>query len=417
MKKERIIQQLPAAGEDEEAEIPALPQEIIVEILSRLPIKSLCQFRCVSKLWLSLISDPLLAKSHLKQTIKNDYFYSQRKRVIISSHNLYSLEYESIGKDGSFDENLVALELDYPLKDKPNGLTELLDSAKDGFVYCERSEDDEFPVMVKLNLPCCVNPRNWVDILGSCNGLVCIAPDEDTLFLLNPSTRESKRIPDPPSGFASNGLSVYGFGFDFVNDDYKVVKLGCRTVCVYSLRTDSWRKVGSFPFDDNAYESGVLLNGAIHWMASRGDGADYECVVTAFSLEEEVFSDMPAPDIVDTSFEFVVGVLNGCLCVLHSRSQMHDDFWVMTKYGVSESWTKLTLSFSYICMKPLCLAQNGEALLEVDGKLLLYNLEDDSYRYLVVHGIPAGDGFEADTYLESLVSPNSFCRSGIQMQY
>ncbi|MBA0587365.1 hypothetical protein Gorai_000497 [Gossypium raimondii] len=320
MNKERRIQQQSPV----EAEIPLLPQEILVEILSRLPVKSLCQFR-----------------------------------------------------NGSFDENLVALELDYPLKDKPNGLAELLDSARD----------------------------------GSCNGLVCIAPDEDTLFLFNPSTRESKRIPDPPSGFVPNGWSFYGFGYDFVNDDYKVVKVGCGTVCVYSLRTDSWRIVCSFPYVDNVSESGVLLNGTIHWMVSFEDGVDCRCVVAAFSLEEEVFSDMPAPDIVNTSFEFVVGVLNGCLCVLHSRNQMHNDFWVMTEYGVGKSWTKLTLSLSYICMKPLCLAQNREALLDVDGKLLLYNLEDDSYKYLVVDGIPAGDGFEADTYLETLVSPNGFCRT------
>ena len=100
-----------------------------------------------------------LANAHLKQTIENYYFYSQRERVIISSHNLYYLECESIGKDGSFNENLVTLQLDYPLKDKSNGLAELLDSAKDGFLCCERSEDYEVPVMVKLNLPCCVNPR------------------------------------------------------------------------------------------------------------------------------------------------------------------------------------------------------------------------------------------------------------------
>ncbi|KAL4271403.1 hypothetical protein GQ457_13G015140 [Hibiscus cannabinus] len=409
MEKKRIIRQLLPV--EEEAEIPVLPQEIVVEILSRLPIKSLCKFRCVSKQWLSLMSDPLLAKSHLKKTIRNDCFYSQRKRVLISSHNLYCLEYASIGR---FDENLVALELDYPLKDASNGLAELIDSARDGSLYCERSEEeeeeDEFPVMVKLNMPCCVNQRNWVDILGSCNGLVCISPDEDTLYLFNPSTRESKRIPDPPSSFAPDGLSVNGFGYDFVNDDYKVVKVGCGNVFVYSLRRDSWRIVCSFPYDDNVYEPGVHLNGAVHWMASYGDGADYRCVVAAFSLEEEVISDLPAPDIVDTSFEFVAGVLNGCLCVLHSRNQMHNDFWVMTEYGMGETWTKLTLSLSYICMKPLCLAQNGEALLEVDGKLLLYNLEDDSYRYLAVDGIPEGDGFEADTYLETLVSPNGFFR-------
>ncbi|OMO53805.1 hypothetical protein CCACVL1_28330 [Corchorus capsularis] len=281
---------------------------------------------------------------------------------------------------------------------------------------CARSCMSQFQLVFSNCFSNCTAQSIPIDVSsGSCNGLVCIAPDEDTLFLFNPSTRESKRIPDPPSGLARDGLSVYGFGFDFGNDDYKVVKLGCGTVCVYSLRTDSWGKVGNFPFDDNVYESGVLLNENIHWMASRGEGANYECVVAAFSLEKEVFWDMRAPDTVDASVEFVVGVLNGCLCVLHSRNQMHNDFWVMTKYGVAESWTKLTLSISYICMKPLCLAQNGEVLLEVDGKLLLYNLEDDSYRYLVIHGIPAENGFEADTYLESLVSPNSYYRSHIAM--
>ncbi|GMJ08343.1 hypothetical protein like AT3G06240 [Hibiscus trionum] len=396
MTKESIVQQLSPVGEEE---IPVLPIEIMVEILSRLPIKALCKFRCVSKPWLSLISDPLLAKSHLKKTIRNDLLYYQRKRVIISSYNLYSLEYESIGKDGRFDENLVALELDYPLKDKPNGLAEFL----------PLKEDDEFAVIMNQDLQFCEIERNWVDILGSCNGLVCISPYEDTLYLFNPSTRESRRIPDTPSGLPANGYCVFGFGFDFVNDDYKVVRLGCGTVSVYSLRTDSWRMVCHFPYYDNVRKSGVLLNGAIHWMTCYGDGADLKCVVAAFSLEKEVFLEMLAPNIVKYSFEFVLGVLNGCLCVLHNHHQMHDDFWVMTEYGVGESWTKLTLSLSYNCMKPLCLVQNGEALLQVDGKLLLYNLENDSYRYLVVDGIPAEDGFDANTYLETLVSPNSFC--------
>ncbi|KAH1046789.1 hypothetical protein J1N35_037573, partial [Gossypium stocksii] len=39
-----------------------------------------------------------------------------------------------------------------------------------------------------------------------------------------PKPRRSKRILDPPSGFVPNDCSVDSFGFDFVKDDYKVVK-------------------------------------------------------------------------------------------------------------------------------------------------------------------------------------------------
>ncbi|KAG4401854.1 hypothetical protein GLYMA_02G079600v4 [Glycine max] len=43
-----------------------LPQELIIEILLRLPVKSLVRFKCVCRLWLSLISDPSFAISHFE---------------------------------------------------------------------------------------------------------------------------------------------------------------------------------------------------------------------------------------------------------------------------------------------------------------------------------------------------------------
>ena len=42
-----------------------LPHELMVEILLRLPVKSLIRFKSVSKPWRSLISDTHFTKSHL----------------------------------------------------------------------------------------------------------------------------------------------------------------------------------------------------------------------------------------------------------------------------------------------------------------------------------------------------------------
>lgn len=42
---------------------PQLPEDIIFDVLSRLPVKTLCRFRCVSKTWRALISSPAFASA------------------------------------------------------------------------------------------------------------------------------------------------------------------------------------------------------------------------------------------------------------------------------------------------------------------------------------------------------------------
>ncbi|CAN6343270.1 unnamed protein product [Urochloa humidicola] len=50
------------------ASAPVVPDDALVEILSRLPAKSLCRFKCVSKAWRDLIADRLLCNK-LPQTL------------------------------------------------------------------------------------------------------------------------------------------------------------------------------------------------------------------------------------------------------------------------------------------------------------------------------------------------------------
>ncbi|RHN64405.1 putative F-box domain-containing protein [Medicago truncatula] len=49
--------------------VPYMPLELIIEILLRLSVKCLACFKCVSKSWLSLISDHNFAKLHFQRNI------------------------------------------------------------------------------------------------------------------------------------------------------------------------------------------------------------------------------------------------------------------------------------------------------------------------------------------------------------
>jgi len=52
---------------------PIFPDEILTEILSHLPVKSLIQTRSVSKFFNSLISDPIFIKMHLHRSAQNPH--------------------------------------------------------------------------------------------------------------------------------------------------------------------------------------------------------------------------------------------------------------------------------------------------------------------------------------------------------
>lgn len=66
----------------------------------------------------------------------------------------------------------------------------------------------------------------------------------------------------------------------------------------------------------------------------------------AFDLTKEEFRKVPLPvltcELDDMPFQYL-GHLEGCLCAVQHKSCDCDsiDFWVMTEYGVLESWTKL----------------------------------------------------------------------------
>ncbi|KAJ8565937.1 hypothetical protein K7X08_008513 [Anisodus acutangulus] len=139
---------------------------------------------------------------------------------------------------------------------------------------------------------------NWLSVAGPCNVLVLVENKEHVMFWINPTTLEYHRIPTFHLSLPQrSSYSMYGIGYDFASDDYKVVTLSRYRgsigniifVDVYSARVSLWRRLESLPYDDVLPERGgshgVLLNGALHWMLSKTSSY----VIVAFGLSDEKF--------------------------------------------------------------------------------------------------------------------------------
>lgn len=117
------------------------PVDLIVDILSRLPVKPLVRFRCVSKPWCALIDDPDFIKLHLNRSINT----KSHLNLILNDCSLSSVNFDSLDN---------ATKLKSPLKWTDFG----------------------------------------IEVLGSCNGLICLYNSEEDVCIWNPSTRKHRKL-------------------------------------------------------------------------------------------------------------------------------------------------------------------------------------------------------------------------------
>ncbi|XP_023736405.1 F-box/kelch-repeat protein At3g23880 isoform X1 [Lactuca sativa] len=359
--------------------IPTLLPEIIIEILSRLPVESLLRCKSVCKLWCSMISDSHFVKSHLALSTSNNRYTHHRlilhtsPRINLKSSPLYDVLYA---------ESVNLLEHDYPLK----------------------------------------HPYKSIWIAGSCNGLLFIAVEDDDLFLWNPGTRKSNRLPDVGFNVRSGSYVLYGFGYDESKDDYKVVGISCVfrsggnyniRVKIYSMKLGNWKNIGAFPHGIPLDDSGKLSNGALHWAASQDFGSFYSWRIISLDLAKETYGEILQPVYDEGNKDLTLGALGESLCVLCDYSKIRADVWVMKVYGVKDSWTKL-VSIPYLTdpgrdqfSVPLCISNDGKVLLQFGAKLVLYDSKNLSFSE--IHNID--ECHEAYTFVESLVSPEAPIRS------
>lgn len=353
-----------------------LPEDVVAKILSKLPPKSLLKFRSVSKSWLSLIGSPdFLSKNLLNNSLLSPTPTSQNSHLIIkrtvlspTRKQIYSfLSYDTLDLDPCISQIPLHLPPPPPRRQTPD-------------------------------------PR----IVGSCNGLVCIAR-RGSIFLWNPATSALKALPH-----SVEYLINVSFGFDAKSNDLKVLRIYNRPVHeslnrevqvlrsnreaeVYSISSGCWRKLHvdvprnmSFnsPREVMAYIKGVCF-----WL--RMSLVENIESIVAFDMTQEVFKSTPLPDasvIGDLygTHKCLTGLNDSLAFILFPQRQNTEkclDIWVLSEFGVKESWTKLVTirTFFSDLERPLGFWKNGELFMEnAEGQLVLYDLFTQTVRNLHV---------------------------------
>ncbi|KAL6144308.1 hypothetical protein ACLB2K_055003 [Fragaria x ananassa] len=181
-----------------------------------------------------------------------------------------------------------------------------------------------------------VLPSRPKDIIGSCNGFLCLSHDffPGKYSLSNPMTGEQVWIVPTEAYF----FDSCGFGYSPISNVYKIVMFHKSYMSGFKVMTVGsgiWRRV-EYVTDLAVYKSSSdwrYLNGFLHSMCTH---CDYSLSILAFDVEKFHIDDDDDDDEIPTG---VLGVLDGRLYVTVA-SKHNIVVWVMKDYGIKESWTR-----------------------------------------------------------------------------
>ncbi|XP_076882901.1 putative F-box protein At3g51171 [Bidens hawaiensis] len=283
-----------------------IPFEIQVEIIKRLPVKPLIQYRSVLKQWKSLIDSSEFIVQHNR---------AQPLHLLIR-HKVPS-------------EEKYALVVD----------------------------DDCFPHHKPPIVSPILKPGRYGTMLGCSNGLVCLHgsgqdKSKSLIVIWNPSIRKSVGIE------LCIGYDDVGFGVCPKTSDPKIVKISTsapmdKKAEVFSLSSGAWRSVPlnlhnitKFWF----YQKHVVIDGVIYWLAFDcnflANKGSWHARIISFDLTSEEFGEVDLPDYLAGPRDLNISNLKESLVVLnyynHDAGKHVCDAWMMLKNGVlKSSFTKL----------------------------------------------------------------------------
>ncbi|PHU21388.1 hypothetical protein BC332_06495 [Capsicum chinense] len=242
--------------------------DITIQILLKLPVKSLLRFKCICKSWGSLVEDPQFIMLY-HDSSKND----------VNHQKIFVTGGECDNKDDYF------YAVDAPL------------------------QHDFVASLIEPSIPE-INQSSRVSFTSSSsNGILLLIFPYDLIVLWNPTIRESRKIPIPipKKKMMERKLfpAIYGFGYVSSTCDYKIVRVGKKDtsdsyyeVDLFSTRSKSWKLIGKFPpknffserdivtIDENVY---IIAMTDLSWSMN-------ESTILSFCLEKEQFQQVLFPD-------------------------------------------------------------------------------------------------------------------------
>ncbi|KAK1360082.1 F-box domain-containing protein [Heracleum sosnowskyi] len=357
-----------------------LTEDLINEILLRLPVKSLLRCQLVSKTWFSLITNPSFVKSQLLHAIAS----SDANQTLIVKSEVSDTPISLL----HVDSRQIVADLNFPYS------------------------QGEFE-----SVPDCI-------LVGSANGIVCVSiavsetpPNQDWFFssfanrktntyLWNPATRQSKVV---PSFSICHDIrrEALGFGFDPIDNDFKVVRVVSPPFSaeIYSVNSNAWREVPKpmdIPWND---DFDVCVNGFLCCTGMYG--------MMAFDLNKEVLN--CAIKFPVCTFDARIIEFNDSIAVIVSMANESNDkinMWTLDDEaclcggGVEASWTLMfSVDLDLLVQFVYSYFRNGDLLLMTDDdEWLVYDFYKKEARVVPV----SINVYQTYKYTESLVSVPGF---------
>ncbi|XP_011025396.1 PREDICTED: F-box protein At5g07610-like [Populus euphratica] len=235
--------------------------DLVTEILLRVPAKAVLQLKLVSKKWLSIISPTSFAILH---TRRNPHAVSALL-LNFSSFFKEPSKHKYVSLDG---KSLVYLSYDF-LDFDPNNrgcFSTYVSQSCNGLLLCPK--------------------WRWCSTERS----------QPTDYIFNPTTRQFALLPLPPND--GKYFTRIQLVFDPLESPrYRVVCIQFFNselkIYVYSSETKGWKlsvKLENFNLLSVNFTDGVSWNGAVHWMSPMGNGL-------SFLLDMECLQTIPRPPL------------------------------------------------------------------------------------------------------------------------